>query len=144
MPRKRNYAAEYAARQARARAQGFTGYYGKRVRAGASPSAPAPKGERLRQARGHAGAADLTRTISSGRVEAMTQEAVSRDEAGRVTTVRVTVMLADGSQRSFTVRGRDLVDPAKRAALVAAVTDAGSDIYMSASLDLVSQMAVAA
>src|ERR1035437_5505534 len=53
--RKRDYAAEYARRQAKARSLGYTGYYARRIRLGAPASAPAPRGAELAVRRGHRG-----------------------------------------------------------------------------------------
>lgn len=52
---KRDYKAEYARRQARAKAAGFGNYYEQRIRGGAKakPSDPRPFGAELRHRRGH-------------------------------------------------------------------------------------------
>lgn len=65
MARVRDYAAEYARRQARAREAGFRSYYAKRV-AGTAPGSEA----RARKS-GHRAASDLEQRIRSGRVVAM-------------------------------------------------------------------------
>lgn len=69
MARQRDYAAEYARRQARARERGFENYYAQRIRGGAkaSPLTPAPTGDRLRRARGHASLSDLKAALPNAR-----------------------------------------------------------------------------
>jgi hypothetical protein len=57
-PRRRDYAAEYARRQQRARQAGFGSYYQRRV-------AGVPKGERAR-VRGHRGRADFLASLREG------------------------------------------------------------------------------
>lgn len=136
MTRRRDYAAEYAARQARARAAGFESYYGRRIRAGAPPSEPRPLGEALRLARGHAGPADLERALRSGRVTILQQTPVGeRDEKGRYQEVRVTAQFTDGHQRSYRLRSKQLEADNLRPLRQAAV-DVGVDIYTNPSLDV--------
>lgn len=84
-------------RNARARAEGFKNYYDKRTRR--TPDAPKPDRDTLRRRRGHAGTADLNRLVSSGRVE-LVNVVRTGDK-----TFDVLVILSDGSQRSFTLRG---------------------------------------
>lgn len=103
MARKRDYAAEYARRQARARELGYENYYGRRVRAGAPPSAPAPRGEALARARGHRSSADLEALLRAGRVERVTT-VTSIDRRGRDETT-VIADLDDGRTVEFTLRG---------------------------------------
>ncbi len=125
----RDYAAEYRARQARARAQGYTGYYGKRVRAGKPPSAPAPKGEALRVRRGHASRADLQKLLRSRQVEALTYSPIARDrKTGRFERVRVSVILPDGTARHFTLQG-DQLHPERLVGLHDAIQSAGVEPY---------------
>lgn len=138
MARKRDYAAEYARRQARARELGYAGYYERRVRAGAPPSAPKPTGERLRGLRGHASRADLERAVRSGRVAIISQVPGRRDpDTGRYLSVEFDVQLTDGSTRTYTLRGRQL-DDRRIASLRDAVQDAGADVYVNPSVDVLS------
>lgn len=137
MARKRDYAREYARRQARARTLGYQSYYARRIRAGAPPSAPRPVGERLRELRGHASAADLRAVLRSGRAEILVQEPGPRNRKGQVTEVRVTVQLTDGSQRTYRIRSRTLSDPGELRSLRLAIRDSGTDIYVSPSPDVI-------
>ena len=86
-------------RNARARAEGFKNYYEKRTRE--KPGAPKPSKETLRRRRGHAGARDLEKIITSGRVELVNVVQTGYDPP----TFDVLCILEDGSQRSFTLRG---------------------------------------
>lgn len=87
-------------RNERARAEGFRNYYDKRTRG--KPDAPKPTGDALRRARGHAGAADVTRAIASGRVETIS---VVQTGYGKVPTFDVLLIFSDGRQTSYTVKG---------------------------------------
>ncbi len=124
----RDYAAEYKRRQAKARKEGYAGYYGKRVRRGAPASAPAPKGESLRRARGHASRADLARLLRSGQVEILDQTPVGPREQGRFQRVEITAQLANGDQRKFTLRKAEMTTK-KLKPLREAITESESDIY---------------
>jgi len=117
--RRRDYAAEYRRRQAKAKAAGFRNYYAQRTK-GAT-------GQRLREARGHSGPKDLERTLRSGKVAVVSQEPLDRDPStGQWRKVKVRVMTQDGKTREFTIRGKTLSDPAE---LQAAVLAAGVDIH---------------
>ena len=64
MARQRDYAAEYARRQARARALGFESYYERRTRGRPGAEKPAP--EELARRRGHRGTRDFVRSLREG------------------------------------------------------------------------------
>lgn len=105
MARKRDYAAEYARRQKRARELGFKNYYERRTRP--APGAPKPSGEELARRRGHRAASDLEQLIRSGRVERVTTFTTrTRKGADEVTVI---AWLDDGSTREFTLKG-DKID----------------------------------
>jgi hypothetical protein len=87
-------------RNERARAEGFRNYYDKRTRG--KVDAPKPTGETLRRARGHAGPSDLRRTLNSGKVELVN---VVQTGYGKTPTFDVLVILSDGTQRTYTVKG---------------------------------------
>ena len=104
---RRDYRAEYARRNARARAAGFASYYDYRVRAG-SLEAPRPKGETLRRRRGHAAGKDLVKAAREGD---LLVAQLNRDSKGRFRSIDVTLIHEDGSEQEFTLKGRQL-DPA--------------------------------
>lgn len=117
MARKRNYAAEYARRQERARTLGFESYYARRVRRGAPPSAPRPSGRELRAARGHAGFRDLLRELGDGDIIGIDGAASTRDPTtGRWTNVKIHVIDVNGREHTYTMRNvsdekvQDLLD----------------------------------
>lgn len=122
-------------RNARAQAAGFRNYYDYRAHDyGRSEGKLA--GDALRQARGHASAADLESTLASGRVVVLSQEPVGdRLPDGRYREVRVTAQMVDGSQRRFRLRGKQLTEPELRP-LRAAIQDSGTDVYNNPSLDV--------
>ena len=102
-PRKTPAAAKPSAwerRNARARAEGFKNYYEKRTRQ--TPGAAKPKPDELARRRGHSGAADLKRLVKSGRVE---QIIVIQTGFGKTPTFDVLVILSDGTQKSYVVKG---------------------------------------
>lgn len=133
-PRRRDYAAEYARRQAKARKLGFSSYYERRTRL--RPGQARPDASELRERRGHASKADLERDLRSGRIVTMFQEPVGeRNARGQYREVRVTVMLANGEQRSYRLRGRQLAAPELRSLQQAAVAG-GADVYANPSLDV--------
>lgn len=105
-PRKRDYAAEYRRRQAKARREGFSGYYGKRIRRGAPPSAPAPTGAELRAARGHAAGSDLAREAQSDWFISVFP--MDRDSAGRWTRIRIDAIDDEGREREYWLTGKQL------------------------------------
>lgn len=103
MARQRNYALEYARRQARARSLGYGSYYERRVRAGAPPSAPKPTGEALARVRGHRGYRDLLRGLRDGDI-VQVDPGSPRDDKGRWKVVRITVLDAQGNEHTYTLR----------------------------------------
>lgn len=109
MARQRNYAAEYARRQALARERGHTGYYAQRIRGGAtsSPRAPRPTGRELAQARGHAGARDLLREIEpeSLIMVATNLHNLQTDDSGKWIEIPLTVVSPDGDETEYWLRG---------------------------------------
>lgn len=134
MARRRDYAAEYARRQAKAHREGFSGYYEKRITEGTGVRPPADV-RRLRA--GHASAADLKRAFRSGRVDHVFQQPVGeRDpKTGQYREVRVTVTLSNGDQRSYRLRG-DQLRSGKLRGLQRAAIEAGADLYSNPSLDV--------
>lgn len=95
-------------RNAAARAKGYRNYYDYRAHdfGRMAPGTPAAKGERLRRLRGHAGPGDLRRALRSGRVELINAVQTGDDPP----TFDVLVVYTDGTQRSFTVKGKDAID----------------------------------
>lgn len=108
MARQRDYKAEYARRQERARARGFANYYAERIRGGATaaPDAPAPRGPELRKARGHAGAKDLLREFEPGSSIAVSTNLrnISTDDRGNFESIPVTVTTSDGEEIEYILR----------------------------------------
>lgn len=102
----RDYAAEYKRRQAKARREGYTGYYGKRIRGGKPPSAPAPTGAALKKARGHASASDLAREAGPGWF--VSAFPIDRDDAGRWQRVRLDVIDDQGVEHEYWLSGSQL------------------------------------
>jgi hypothetical protein len=131
--RRRDYKAEYARRQARARELGYESYYARRVRAGAAPSTPAPTGERLRRARGHNSTTDLLAAVKPGRL-VYSINTSPRDDRGRFTWVEVTVVDEKGHERNFRLRGRQATNAYLRQ-LVTDIRDAGGVVGVFYPLD---------
>lgn len=100
MARNRDYAAEYRRRQARARALGFESYYKRRVSGAGSPEARA-------RAAGHRGFEGLLRAVKPGSIVAVDRKP-TKDSRGRITSVDIRVTDEDGSEKLFTLRGRQL------------------------------------
>lgn len=95
--------------------------------------APRLSGEKLRQARGHASAADLERAATPGSLVTTIGEGRQADGTYRV--LRVTVIDLDGHQREFVLRGRQ----AKGAQLrrtIRAVAAGGAVFSPTPSLDI--------
>ena len=138
MARKRDYAAEYAARQARARARGFESYYGERVRGGARarPSAAAPSGVELRRARGHLSMADLVDLVERGKVETIAQTPGPRGAGGEYESAVIDVTLQNGDRLTFRLRARELERDKLDDLRGALATGGGADVYSNASLDI--------
>jgi hypothetical protein len=114
--RKRDYAAEYARRQARARELGYASYYGRRVRLGKPASASAPRGRELARARGHdTTIRDLARDAEDGDLliaSAVVWWPESKNEVGRWDRrVRIDItlnrMTGSGGQFEYTLHGRE-------------------------------------
>jgi hypothetical protein len=109
----RDFRKEYQARQARARAAGYESYYGKRVRAGKPPSAPAPSGVELARARGHLSAADFRRELSEG--AHVYVEGHKRGKDGRISQLDLRVVDGrSGKERTFRLRGKQITREALR------------------------------
>lgn len=106
----RDYAAEYARRQARARAAGFSGYYEQRTRP--SPGAPRPSTEELSRLRGHRGFADLLRSLGEGDIVSV-DPGSERNALGQWDRLGVTVIDGDdGTEREYLIRDldREMID----------------------------------
>lgn len=116
MARQRDYAAEYAARQARARAAGYGSYYEQRV-AGATTS------NERQVAAGHRGPAALRRALAEG--DLVSVVSVDRKADGTYTRILVSVIDANGGEREYTLRGSSL-RPAAIRGLSQDVDDAGA------------------
>ncbi len=106
MARKRDYAAEYAARQRRARAQGFAGYYEQRTRR--SPGAAKPSTSELARRRGHRSRSDLLRDVRDGDIVSVVSS--NRRADGSYTRIDISVLGADGEERTYQLRGKQLAD----------------------------------
>lgn len=134
-PRQRDYAAEYARRQAKARSLGYGSYYQRRIRAGAPPSAAPARGERLAKLRGHRSSRDLERAIRPGTL--LFAGDFERDADGRLVWIDVRLVdEATGKDRTFRIQGKDMTaDTAKR--LLSAIDDAGATTPRGGSLDVV-------
>lgn len=105
----RDFKAEQAARDARARKLGFKNDYDRRVRGGktATPSSKRPRGEQLARARGHRSAADLRSALRSGSL-VMVENYVRNRKTGRITSLDIRVVDERGRERTFTLRGRQI------------------------------------
>lgn len=128
----RDYAAEYARRQARARSLGYKGYYQRRT-AGA-------EGEEKRSKAGHRGYRDLLRYLKAngeGAVVGIDAGASIRSADGSWRIVHITVLGADGTERTFRVQGRNL-DDARIGELSAVIHDAGAVSSPNYPVDLLS------
>lgn len=131
MARKRNYAAENAAREARARELGFASDYDRRVRggAGATPATPKPTGGELSLRAGHRGAAALKGAVREG--DHVTILSTERGSSGRYT--KITLSLFDartGKETVYVLRG-----PALKARRIADLSNAISDAGATQSPD---------
>lgn len=95
-------------RNAAARAKGYRNYYDYRAHdfGRMAPGTPRASGERLRRLRGHAGVGDLNRAVRSGRVELVNAVQTGSDPP----TFDVLVVMSDGSQRTYTLKGKAAVD----------------------------------
>lgn len=126
MARRRDFSAENAAREARARALGFESDYQRRIRGGrdASPSTPAFTGEQRAQAAGHRSRADLLRQLGPG--DLVSVVSVDRDDRGRYKRIVVSVIDQDGREREYLLRGKGQLSDAAIASLTAGVDAAGA------------------
>lgn len=102
--------AYWQARNARARAAGYRSYYDYRTHeyGRRPPSEPPARGARLAELRGHRSAADLAAAIRTGRVEMVLTNTSRRDARGRITEIEVQATMADGSRRTYTLKGNAL------------------------------------
>lgn len=123
-PRKRvrDYAAENARREARARELGFASAYERRTRR--APGAERPSSELLRRLRGHASARDLAGHVRAGSLVQVTR--TDRDKAGRLKRVEVLVVEPDGSELTFDIRGARALSQRNLDRLAGAIEDAGA------------------
>lgn len=131
--RKRDYKAEYARRQARARELGFEGYYGRRIRRGQPAEVAAPRGERLRAARGHASGGDLRSQARDG--DLLIGSLGGRNALGRYTRVDITLVGSDGGEKEYVLQGKQL-GKAYLQRLVSDLEAAGVIFSPAPSLDL--------
>lgn len=125
----------YERRNARARALGYQSYYDYRAHDNGTrpPSAPRLQGEKLRQARGHASAADLRRANLDGAL--VTTIGEGRKADGSYQRLRVIVVDLDGRQREYVLRGKQA--EARQLRKTVAAIDAGGAVFSpSPSLDL--------
>lgn len=99
--------AAWERRNARARELGYESYYDYRVHGYGkrAPSEPVDPDERT-LLRGHRGAADLERTLSSGRAQLMTVDAIDRRADGTYRHVQVTVITSSGRILQFRLHGK--------------------------------------
>lgn len=116
MARQRDYAAEYARRQARARALGFESYYERRTRR--RPGAPKPPAEELARRRGHRGRADFLGSLREGDLILCDITGVTISQSGRYGPIWKTVIPGDGGvEREYVLRNQT------RASLLAAILE---------------------
>ncbi len=100
-------------RNARARALGYEGYYDYRAHDNGRlpPGAPRLRGAALARSRGHRSVADLERLVRSRGTELVViPVGLDRDAKGRWKTIDVLVLLPDGSERHFVLRGRQAAE----------------------------------
>lgn len=110
--RRRDYAAEYRRRQARAKEAGFESYYDQRMRGGASavPSDPLPRTRAERQRRrGHAGFSAFLDYIHEGDVVMLADHIsrIERSASGRYAAIEKLVVPEDPERatRRFVIHG---------------------------------------
>lgn len=137
----------YERRNARARAEGYRNDYDRRVHGNGTIPASEPVTAEMRQAhRGHRSYADLNRLIDrlgrQGGGEARDDVQVSplglnRDARGRWTEVDVLVLMPDGSERRFVLRGRQ-ASQASLKRLRASLGAAGVSYLAAPSIDVFS------
>lgn len=117
--RQRNYAAEYARRQQRARERGFTSYYQKRV-AGTTPGS-----EERALAAGRRGYSQLLRGIREGSIVGIDPVESVRNSKGQWTVVYVTVLDVYGNEKRYRLSGKQL-DSVHIQGIVDRISDAGA------------------
>ena len=114
-------AQSWADRNAQAQSLGYRNYYDYRVHdyGNMPPGEPGATGELLDRLRGHRGAADLGSFIERQRdaddydydvtraVAADVQPSYERDAEGRWTYISVTLLMDDGTEREYRLRGLD-------------------------------------
>lgn len=96
-------------RNARARALGYESYYDYRAHDNGRlpPSAPRLRGGPLRRSRGHASLADLEALVERRGAELVViPVGLERDAKGCWGKIDVLVLLPDGSERHFVLRGK--------------------------------------
>jgi hypothetical protein len=128
--RQRNYAAEYARRQQRAREQGFGSYYQRRV-AGTRPGT-----EERARASGHRSFRDLLRSIKEGSIVSIDPVESTRNARGQWTVVAITILDEYGDERTFWLTEKQLTDERIRQ-LIQTIDDKGaiqSPSYPAANL----------
>lgn len=120
---------------ARARAAGYRNAYDLRIHGyGRIPASERISGEQLARARGHRSAADLERMVGSGDVVSVWTYG-PRDSEGRYKWVDVLLLDANGGERIFRLRGRQIT--ARNLDRIAQAVDAaGAVVSPAPSLDI--------
>lgn len=127
MARKRNYAAEYQRRQARARQLGYSSYYQRRVAGASSPE------QRAKQA-GHRSRADLLRRLGPG--DQVSVQRTDRDPGtGQYRRIEFLVIDDSGQQSAYRLGGGQL-SSAQLAGFIDQVEGKGAVFIPSPSLDV--------
>ena len=108
MARRRDYQAENARREARARAAGFKSAYDQRIRGGARATPDTPIADDRKRAAGHAGKTALLREFQPGSSVAVSTNLrnVLVDDSGRF-TIPITVTTPDMEEREYLLRDVD-------------------------------------
>jgi hypothetical protein len=131
--------ARWERRNAAARALGYKSYYDYRShnQGKIAPDQPRASGELLGKLRGHRGPSDLESLLAKGRVEILMQFPIGdrNPDTGQYRQVEVQAILTDGTQRTFTLRGKQL-DASRLRGLRRAIADAGVKPLTSPSLDI--------
>lgn len=126
----------WAERNARARAEGYRNAYDRRVHDNGRipPSEPPVKGEQLSRARGHRSGADLKRDVGFGDVVSVWTYG-PRDREGRYKWVDMLLLTADGKERIYRLRGRQIT-AANLDTLTQAIDASGAVVSPAPSLDI--------
>ncbi len=137
--------ASWDARNARARALGYSSYYDYRAHDNGrlAPSAPRLRGQALARSRGHRSLADLRQLIRSGRAVEVLPVGLERDSKGRYKVIDVLVLVEGGAERHFVLRGRQAGE-GQLARLRALLESSGVGWQDAPSLDVFSSAAAAA